>query len=80
MKLVCVTKGFQNFTYGKIYDATIYSNSHPVLDIINDLGEKGSPMMYGVLLDKEQRGLKIDYFITIEQWRENQINQVIDGN
>ncbi len=73
MKIVCIKKylsqGLQHeLTYGKIYDVwKPYSDPLPLDDnnywIVND---KGKFEYYG----------KTD-FITLEEWRENKINQLI---
>ena len=84
-KWICVTKDFSKFTYGKVYDGEV-NMSGTLLDVPNDLGERTYPALYGVepiirMMEVRSFGQptkKVYYFLTLEEWREKQINQIID--
>ena len=69
--IVCVHHRFANYTKGKNYQLLKDSNGS-VLDIINDIGERGYPSLYGF----EGKNL-ITYFDTIENIREEKINSIL---
>ena len=82
-KWVCVTKDWENFTYGKVYEGNI---SGSLLDVENDAGERTSPCLsgikthtniYGVGLYDKMVKEKVSYFIQLDEWRENQINKIL---
>ena len=81
-KWVCVTKDWDTFTYGKIYEGEVNGS---LLDVPNDLGERTYPALYGVepiirMMEIRSFGhptKKLYYFIPLEEWREKQINQII---
>ena len=67
MKVICVSKGFR-FTYGKIYDAVNFSSmaeSGTPICLFDDVGQ----MQW---FDLE----KIDFLVTLEGWREGQLNDL----
>jgi hypothetical protein len=76
MKWVCVTKYWENFTYGKVYEGDI---SGSLLDVENNIGERTLPALYRkecteYLLEPTK---KIYYFIPLEEWREQQIEKIL---
>lgn len=82
-KWVCVTKYWENFTYGKVYEGNI---SGSLLDVKNDVGERTSPCLsgikthtniYGVGLYDKMVKEKVNYFIPLEEWREEQLNKIL---
>lgn len=73
MKWVCVTRNFQNFTYGKIYEGEL-TNSKTTLNIINDLGYKTLPSYYSSCFE---RGQRYYYFLSLEEWRDKQIDKIL---
>lgn len=81
-KWVCVTKDWDTFTYGKVYEGELNGS---LLDVENDFGERHLPALYGVepiirMTDVRSFGQptnKVYYFITLEEWREQQINKIL---
>lgn len=69
--IVCVHHRFANYTKGKKYQLRKDVNGS-VLDIINDIGERGYPSSYGFEGEK-----LITYFDTIENIREEKINSIL---
>jgi hypothetical protein len=69
--VVCVHHRFANYTKGKKYQLLKDTNGS-VLDIINDIGERGYPSSYGFESEK-----LITYFDTIENIREEKINSIL---
>jgi hypothetical protein len=80
--IVCVHHRFANYTKGKKYQLLKDVNGS-VLDIINDIGERGYPSSYGFESEKLKIGedffktIKITYFDTIENIREEKINSIL---
>jgi hypothetical protein len=73
MKVVCVRGGFR-FTSGKIYDADFF----PVHFRQTGMAKSGTPVC---LFDDEGKIClydleKIDFLITLEKWRENQLDKL----
>lgn len=73
-KWVCVTKNWNNYTYGKVYEG---EKRGELLDVQNDMGERTLPSLFGKFRVAENKLEKIYYFITINEWREKQINQIL---
>jgi hypothetical protein len=69
--IICVHHRFANYTKGKKYQIESDTNG-TVLDIINDIGERGYPCSYGFEGEK-----LINYFDTIENIREEKINSIL---
>jgi hypothetical protein len=69
--VICVHHRFTNYTKGKKYQLLKDINGS-VLDIINDIGERGYPSSYCFESEK-----LITYFDTIENIREEKINQIL---
>lgn len=65
-KWVCVTKDWDTFTYGKVYEGKLDGS---LLDVKNDRGERWYPALFG--------SGGVYYFIPIEEWREKQINKIL---
>lgn len=63
MKLKCITKNSNRFTYGKVYDVEIYPETFRIVT------DDGSKWDYSIALSHH-------LFITLEQWREQQINKI----
>jgi hypothetical protein len=82
-KWVCVTKDWNHFTYGKTYEGEQLGS---LLDVEDDIGDRPMPCLYGVesvipMMNTTYYGpptKKIYYFLTLEEWRNKQINKVID--
>lgn len=82
-KWVCVTKDWDTFTYGKIYEGEVNGS---LLDVPNDLGERTYPSISGSIPIenyKESRRYfgeptkKVYYFITLDEWRQQQIEKIL---
>ena len=73
MKVICVKEGFR-FTPGKIYDADFF----PVQFRQTGMAESGTPVC--LFNDDGQMRLydleKIDFLITLEEWRECQLDKL----
>ena len=69
--IICVTDEFSFYTKDKKYQLLKDVNG-TVLDIINDIGERGYPCSYGFEGEK-----LINYFDTIENIREEKINSIL---
>jgi hypothetical protein len=89
-KWVCVTKSWDSFTYGKIYEGELLRSNKEIdgdlLNVPNDFGEYHLPALFRyepIENYKESRryyGIprkKVYYFITLEEWREQQINKIL---
>ena len=65
-KMVCID-GYKvpNITLGKTYDIDISDIRHELYYFIDDSGYKGSYL--------------ISRFISLAEWREQQINSILDG-
>lgn len=83
IKWVCVTKDWDTFTYGKIYEGEVNGS---LLDVANDLGERTYPAISGSIPIgnyKESRRYfgaptkKVYYFITLDEWRQQQIEKIL---
>ena len=68
--VVCVDDRFANFTKGNKYQL-LSDSTASTLDILNDLGERGHPSLYGYEIGK-----KIMYFMTIQDAREKKLKQL----
>ena len=74
-KWICTHKSFHIFTYGKVYEGVAIGNTKPyLLDIVNDFGDKCYPCLSGV----DSNGEKIMYFKTIDQWRIDNIDTILN--
>jgi hypothetical protein len=67
-KIICISKHSNRFTYGKIY--TI-SNSYASSSIIEIITDDGSNWQCSI-------GMSQHLFVTLEQWRERQLNKLLD--
>lgn len=84
-KWVCITKKFGYFTYGKTY---IGKKIGGLLDIVNDNGDKSMPALYGSTVESNvydsgflyggPKTTKIIYFIPLKEWREKQIDKLLN--
>jgi hypothetical protein len=63
--IVCVTKDWDTFTYGKKYDVLLdqIGPDSSVVDVMNDRGGRYMPAS--------------KYFVTLEEWRLMQIDELI---
>ena len=68
--IVCVHHRFANFTKDQKYQL-LSDSTASTLDILNDLGERGHPSLYGY-----EMGKKIIYFMTIQDAREKKLEQL----
>ena len=70
---------FSDYTYGKVYEVLsnsnplITSNGSPIVDIIDDNGYRHFPLVSGTNSD----GDYTVYFITLEEWRDNQLDYLL---
>jgi hypothetical protein len=85
-KWVCIIKSWDSFTYGKIYEGELQGD---LLNVPNDFGEYHLPALFRyepIENYKESRryygipNKKVYYFITFEEWREQQINKILYTN
>lgn len=79
--IVCVTDEFAFYTKGKKYQLLRDVND-TVLEIVNDKGQVEHPSYYGENYKFTERRFgarthKVYYFISIEEWREHRINQIL---
>jgi urease accessory protein UreE len=65
--VVCITKDFSEFTFGKQY--ILYSDSSSLLPITSDLGNRHLPAYYSP--DEY-------YFLPLSVWRELKINKILE--
>ena len=81
-KWVCVTKSWDSFTYGKIYEGELLRSNKSIdgdlLNVPNDLGEYHLPALFRYAITKDEgTHVKVYYFITLEEWREQQIEKIL---
>ncbi len=69
--IVCVHHRFTNFTKGNKYQL-LSDLTGSTLDILDDLGGRGYPSLYGY-----EMGKRIIYFRTIQDIREKKLNQIL---
>jgi hypothetical protein len=74
MKWVCVTKDWKGFTYGKTYEGELNGT---LLDVPDDTGYRSHPSLFRKSINKKPPTEKVYYFLTLEEWREKQINEII---
>ncbi len=75
-KWVCNTKNFGHFTYGKTYEGEVFGS---LLDVKDDIGQNPMPCLYGTELSISTIPTKrIYYFITLEEWRDKQLTEIIN--
>jgi hypothetical protein len=68
--IVCVTKSWSKYTYGKKYKVNSYKiQISLIVDVLDDDRYRRLPCYYGV---------NGNYFITLTEWREMQIGHVIE--
>lgn len=63
--IVCITKDWQSFTYGKKYEVLMDQfgpDRMGIVDVMNDAGQRYMPAS--------------SYFITLEEWREMRIDEI----
>ena len=75
-KWVCVTKSFLNFTYGKVYEGEL-SSSGTILNVTDDIGNKPQPSYYRPWFERPFDDVKYYYFISLEEWRNRKINEIL---
>ena len=64
--IVCITKNWQTYTYGKKYEVLMDQfgpDRMGVVDVMNDQGQRYMPAS--------------NYFVTLEEWREMKIDEII---
>jgi len=64
--IVCITKDWQTFTYGKKYEVLMDQfgpDRMSIVDVMNDLGERYMPAS--------------NYFVTLDEWRVMKIDEII---
>ena len=64
--IVCITKNWQTFTYGKKYKVLMDQfgpDRMSIVDVMNDVGQRYMPAS--------------NYFVTLEEWREMKIDEII---
>ena len=64
--IVCVTKDWDAFTYGKKYEVLMDQfgpDRMSIVDVMNDRGERYMPAS--------------NYFVTLDEWRQMQIDELI---
>jgi len=83
--VVCVTDEFSFYTKDKKYQLLKDVNG-TVLEIVNDKGKIEHPSYYGVRAVENYKFSKrifgaithkVYYFISLEEWREHRINQIL---
>ena len=86
-KWVFVCKVWQNFTYGKVYEGELEPFNDSILNVPNDKGELCQPSLYGIEECGDYKSVvrrygaayrKVQYFVTLEEWRESKINEIIE--
>ena len=65
--IVCITKDWESFTYGKKYEV-LMDQIGSIIDVANDRGLRHMPCYEG----KDNR-----YFMTLEEWRLTRIDEII---
>ncbi len=71
--IVCICKNWENFTYGKKYQV-LSDTEYSLINVVNDIGEYPLPSLYGY----DGPNKKVYYFATLEEWREMQIDMVLN--
>ncbi len=64
--IVCITKDWETFTYGKHYEVLMDQfgpDRMSIVDVMNDRGQRYMPAS--------------NYFVTIEEWRQMRIDEII---
>jgi len=64
--IVCITKDWDAFTYGKKYEVLMDQfgpDRMSIVDVMNDRGERYMPAS--------------KYFVTLDEWRQMQIDELI---
>ena len=64
--IVCITKNWQTYTYGKKYEVLMDQfgpDRMGVVDVMNNQGQRYMPAS--------------NYFVTLEEWREMKIDEII---
>ena len=64
--IVCVTKDWDAFTYGKKYEVLMDQfgpDRMSIVDVMNDRGDRYMPAS--------------NYFVTLDEWRQMQIDELI---
>jgi len=67
--IVCITKYFEHFTYGKTYKVEEDQESDSLVDIQNDRGDRYLPAMYG--------SKRIYYFVKYEDYINDKIDDIL---
>ena len=67
--VVCVTKDFTAFTYGKSYE--VLNEVSSLIDLIDDYGDRPLPCLYGVIDNK-----RVPYFIPLDEWRDKKLKEI----
>ena len=60
--IVCITKNWQTYTYGKKYEV-LMDQLGSIIDVMNDQGQRYMPAS--------------NYFVTLEVWRVMNIDEII---
>lgn len=60
--IVCITKNWQTYTYGKKYEV-LMDQLGSIIDVMNDQGQRYMPAS--------------NYFVTLEVWRVMKIDEII---
>lgn len=60
--IVCITKDWQTYTYGKKYEV-LMDQLGSIIDVMNDQGQRYMPAS--------------NYFVTLNEWREMKIDEII---
>lgn len=60
--IVCITKNWQTYTYGKKYEV-LMDQLGSIIDVMNDQGQRYMPAS--------------NYFVTLEECREMKIDEII---
>ena len=60
--IVCITKDWQTYTYGKKYEVIMDQLGY-IIDVMNDQGQRYMPAS--------------NYFVTLEVWRVMKIDEII---
>ena len=64
--IVCATKDWETFTYGKKYEVLMDQfgpDRMSIVDVMNDRGDRYMPAS--------------NYFVTLDEWRQMQIDELI---
>lgn len=60
--IVCITKNWQTYTYGKKYEV-LMDQLGSIIDVMNDQGQRYMPAS--------------NYFVTLNEWRGMKIDEII---